>query len=89
MLATAKRIAIAVYMIRISLWICTTNLTKKYYIKKIKQESIMDNLLKYSIQLAMLTSLFDGNLITEDEYIRIKAELRRVCKIKEKYVDNL
>jgi len=88
MLAIAKRIAIAIYMIRISLWICTTNLNNKILIK-IKQESNMDNLLKYSIQLAMLTSLFDGNLITEDEYIRIKAELRRVCKIKEKYVDNL
>ena len=49
----------------------------------------MDNLLKYTIKLAMITTLFDQNLITKNEYIRIETELKKICKIKEKYVDNI
>lgn len=42
----------------------------------------MDNNMKYSIQLAMLTQLFKLNLISNKEYIAIKYELMKKYKIK-------
>ncbi|MBN4063036.1 hypothetical protein JYU21_02475 [Alkaliphilus sp. AH-315-G20] len=39
---------------------------------------------KYSIQLAMLSSLLDEKLISEREYAKIKVELERKYKIKTK-----
>jgi len=42
----------------------------------------MDKLLEYSMQLAMLSSLFDEKLITEREYMKIKAPLDKKYRIK-------
>lgn len=42
----------------------------------------MDNLMKYSIQLAMLSSLLDEKLLSEREYAKIKVELERKYRIK-------
>jgi hypothetical protein len=42
----------------------------------------MENLMKFTIQLAMLSSLFDEKMISEKEFIKIKAELERKYKIK-------
>ncbi|WP_338026069.1 SHOCT domain-containing protein [Abyssisolibacter fermentans] len=43
----------------------------------ITQEVYMDQLMKYTIQLAMLSTLLDEKHITEREYAKIKAELDR------------
>lgn len=40
----------------------------------------MDQLMKYSMQLAMLSSLLEEKLITEREYVKVKAELDRKYK---------
>ncbi|MCT4618247.1 MAG: hypothetical protein N4A62_02540 [Marinisporobacter sp.] len=45
----------------------------------------MDNLMKYTIQLAMLSSLLDEKLISEREYAKIKVELERKYRIKVKF----
>ncbi len=52
------------------------------YEKKIKQEGQMENLMKFTIQLAMLSSLLDEKMISEKEFIKIKVELERKYKIK-------
>lgn len=46
----------------------------------------MDNLMKYSIQLAMLSSLLDEKLISEREYAKIKVELEKKYRIKTEIV---
>jgi len=43
----------------------------------------MDNLMKYSIQLAMLSSLLDDKLITKREFLKIKADLESKYRIKQ------
>lgn len=42
----------------------------------------MNNLMKFTIQLAMLSSLLDENLITKQEFLKIKADLESKYKIK-------
>jgi len=42
----------------------------------------MSNLMKFTIQLAMLSNLLDTNLITRQEFLKIKADLESKFKIK-------
>jgi hypothetical protein len=42
----------------------------------------MNNLMKFTIQLAMLSNLLDTNLITKQEFMKIKADLESKYKIK-------
>ncbi len=37
----------------------------------------MENFMKFTIQLAMLSSLLDEKMISKKEFIKIKAELER------------
>ena len=42
----------------------------------------MGNLMKYAIQVAMISSLLDEKLISKREYVKIKVELERKYRIK-------
>ncbi|UZQ48948.1 MULTISPECIES: conjugal transfer protein [Clostridium] len=42
----------------------------------------MDNLIRYSIKLALLNQLISKNKITRKEYEAIKDEIIKTCKIK-------
>jgi len=41
----------------------------------------MNNLIKYSVQLAMLSTLLDEKLITKREFLKIKADLESKYRI--------
>lgn len=43
---------------------------------------MMDNLVKYSIKLALLNQLIGQNKITRKEYEAIKDEMMKKCKFK-------
>ena len=46
-----------------------------------QKDSVKVDLLRYSIQLAMLKQLFSKSLLTEKEYNNIKAQLMKDYKI--------